>query len=478
MPSQAAPSARPRPWAPLLLLAAVGLAWGGSLGGGFRFDDYLNLVHDPATTSWPAFVERLGWGLRPLLRASYAADHALWGLRAGGFLSTHLLLHAATVLGVYALARRRLGTASGALVAALAFALQPAHAEAVAYLSGRSVLLASALLVAALVAHERAQAQPGQPAARAWRLASGLAFVLAVLARETALIYPLLLLAWEATRPGAARGPLVRGSVVRGSVAGLWPMLALATGLALLLLALPRYQELAAFTLALRPPLATLAQHAAALPELLSLWGRPWALSPVHPAPDATMPRVLAGLGLALGLGLVALGGRRRAPLAALAAAWVLLALLPTHSLLPRRDLIVERHLYLAWFGPCLLLGGLWQRWAVGPRPAWAPAATRRILAVGTAGLLVLGAGWGANRRVALWTDEVALWSDTVTKAPASPLAWNNLGAARKDAGDLPGAAAAFERALALDPTHRTARFNLLALELLHFRALDPRSRP
>lgn len=455
------PSGR-SPWAPLLLLAAVGLAWGGVLAGGFRFDDYLNLVYDPATSSGAAFLDRLGWGLRPLLRASYAADHALWGMRAGGFLLTHLLLHAATVLGVFALARRRLGEGPGALLAALVFALQPAHAEAVAYLSGRSVLLSTALLVGALLAHERAG--EGGPPARAWRLASLLAFTLAVLARETALVFPLLLVAWEATRPEPSAGSL---RPVR-------PYLALAGALGLLLLGLTRYQELGAFTLALRGPLATLALNAAALPELLSLWFRPWALSLVHPAPVVTGLRVLAGLGLGVALVALAVGGRRRAPLAALAAAWLLLALLPTHSLLPRRDLLTERHLYLAWIGPCLLLGGLWHRLA----PRLAADLLRRRLATTGAALLLLGMGWGTAQRVALWSDEVALWTDTVAKAPASARAWNNLGAARKDAGDIPGAAAAFRQALALEPDHRTARFNLLALELLSFRALDSGSHP
>jgi Flp pilus assembly protein TadD len=52
-----------------------------------------------------------------------------------------------------------------------------------------------------------------------------------------------------------------------------------------------------------------------------------------------------------------------------------------------------------------------------------------------------------------------------VAKVPGSSLAWNNLGAARRDSGDLPGAARGFRRALELDPSNRTARFNLLAME-------------
>ena len=429
----------------------VGAVWGVSLGGDFRFDDWPNIVHDPATAQAGAFLDRLGWGLRPLLRATYFMDHALWGMNATGFLLTNLLLHAFAVLSVFHLAARRLDSQGAALVAALVFALQPANTEAVAYLSGRSVLLSTALLLGALLAHERGREKSSS--ARAWRGLSLLAFVLAALARETALVYPFLLWAWEATRPEGGKGRRV--PLVPGLLAGL---------LAVLFLALPRYRELAVYSTGLRSPLASLAMNLAALPESLSLWFRPWALSLVHPAPDPTAPRVALGLALLLLLVMLAIPGRRHWPLAALAAAWILIALAPTHGLIARRDLVTERQLYLAWVGPSLLAGGFW---TFLRRSSGAPMAA----VVGVA--ILLGAGWACLRRAELWRDEVRLWSDTVRKAPNSALAWNNLGAARRDAGDIPAAATAFRRAIALDPSDRTPRFNLLALELTSYRALD-----
>jgi len=54
----------------------------------------------------------------------------------------------------------------------------------------------------------------------------------------------------------------------------------------------------------------------------------------------------------------------------------------------------------------------------------------------------------------------VTIYQRVTELLPASPLAFNNLGAAREMTGDFPGAAAAFERSLALEPT-RSAYSNL-----------------
>ena len=169
------------------LLAATLLAWAPGLGGQFHYDDLPNVVMDPATSDPAALAGRLANGFRPLVRLSYAADHRLWGFAPAGFLATNLALHALTVLGVAALARRRLRSETSVAFAAAVFALQPAHAAAVAWTSGRSTLLATVLMVAALLAHERATGS------LCWLCVSLLAMTLAVLAKETALVLPVLL---------------------------------------------------------------------------------------------------------------------------------------------------------------------------------------------------------------------------------------------------------------------------------------------
>jgi tetratricopeptide (TPR) repeat protein len=56
---------------------------------------------------------------------------------------------------------------------------------------------------------------------------------------------------------------------------------------------------------------------------------------------------------------------------------------------------------------------------------------------------------------------ERARWYQAVVTARPSAIAWNRLGGALRDLGDLDGAIAAFREAVALDPGHVQSRFNL-----------------
>src|SRR5207253_8352456 len=117
------------------LVAAVALiAWLGVLWVPFHFDDFPTLLRDPATSDVHEFADRLFHGVRPLLRASFFLDHALWGFQPAFFHLTNLVLHVATSCGVFLLARKRMEPLA-AFCAALVFALQPANADVVAYVS-------------------------------------------------------------------------------------------------------------------------------------------------------------------------------------------------------------------------------------------------------------------------------------------------------------------------------------------------------
>jgi len=425
----------------LLAIAVTAIAWGAVPGGTFHFDDFRNVVRDPATTDVAALVERLPHGLRPLTRISYFLDAQLYGVQPAGFLSTNLLLHAITVLLVFALAQRRLDNMA-ALAAALLFAVQPANAEVVAYVSGRSTGLMTPLLLGGLLLYDHGK-----------RVGALLLFGLACLAKEHALVFPALVLAWELTRPEPRAG-VVRDVAITIVLAGI-----VAAGL----LVTDTYRMLLPHWLSDWSPGENLLANARAIPQMVSLWVRPWALSVDHEFDRRLHPGAsIAGLLLLLAATGIAFVLRRRRPLLALAIAWPLIALLPTNSVLAKPDLVTERPLYLAWVGVAIALG------------AGVPAVLRstanrvaqRVL-LGAAALLLCAFIGASIWRASLWRDPVALWTDAVAKAPHKSRCWNNLGMANLAAHRELEAVVAFERALLLDPANEYASLNLAAARAL-----------
>jgi tetratricopeptide (TPR) repeat protein len=342
-----------------------------------------------------------------------------------------LLARAARLAGWEPVPAQRLAGVAVAL-----WAVHPALAETMAYVSGRSMGLSSLLLLAGLLA---------ATADRPRRGLAGLAAFAAPLAREMALVAPLLLLAWQITvaRPEPLRQALRRAAPV-------W----LGAGLAALVIALmARHRELVAFSLDQRPPLDALRANLFAVPEILRLWVQPGRVSvlPAQPvihgwADPATLIR-LAGL---LALPALALALRRRTPLLALAILWALLALVPTNSLIWRVEPVALRPLYLAGIGLSLLLA--------------LPLARVRGGAVLAAGLVLwLSAqGW---QRATLYQDEVALFADAAAKAPDRGPVQLMLGLALANAGRVEEARAALETALVIDPFLTSAENALRLLD-------------
>jgi protein O-mannosyl-transferase len=121
-----------------------------------------------------------------------------------------------------------------------------------------------------------------------------------------------------------------------------------------------------------------------------------------------------------------------------------LLQVLVPYVLLPRVDVINERHVYAGSVGR----DKLDQR---------AP-----LLRLWLPGAVLLGLSVLTVRRNLDYTSELALWQSTVRCAPKNPRAFNNLGVAHERSGNLHLARAAFARAIALEPRYAAARDNFI----------------
>jgi tetratricopeptide (TPR) repeat protein len=144
--------------------------------------------------------------------------------------------------------------------------------------------------------------------------------------------------------------------------------------------------------------------------------------------------------------GLVALGAaawryRRDFPLAGYGYFVFLVLLSPTSSILPIKDPIADRRMYLPILGLILIAIDLLRRLKV----------ERQVLAVGVAALMVATA-LAAHARAQVWSDPILLWQDTARKSPNKVRAHFQLAFAYFEQGHFDLAIVEFQRTAELKP--------------------------
>jgi protein O-mannosyl-transferase len=160
----------------VLLAAAVFFIAAGvylpTLNNTFIWDD-LQLVTNPLTIKGNPYAFLFGGGayFRPFLHLSMATDFSLWHLNSSGYHITNILLHAINSLLVFLagfLLMRNQNYVAGdegptnkspdqrialPFVSAAIFALHPVHTESVAWISGRTDMLATLFFLLAFISY-------------------------------------------------------------------------------------------------------------------------------------------------------------------------------------------------------------------------------------------------------------------------------------------------------------------------------------
>jgi tetratricopeptide (TPR) repeat protein len=379
---------------------------------------------------------------RPLSNFSLGVDELIAGHRAWYFHLVNVLLHATVVALVGVVVWQLFGSFWMVLVAGMVCAVHPFAADSVAYVSGRTDLLAAVGLLIAFLGLLRLGKRHDWPAiVMIWA-----GFAVGVLAKETGVMFALVAGVWVAasglkrvrrTDWVALVGVLVAlaaylaaryavlGSVVGMSVGGnvvAWLMLSLGNfGRLLLVSVLPWEQGVFGWTAAGAGSLTWFA---------------------------------LAGvLYLALPLALRWIRGSREAGLAWL---WGAAMLLPFAGLAGFGP--VGRLLYVPGIGFVLLVLYAGREMIRGRRGGRAGAV---FLAFGYCVLLAFVA---LPRRMAVWKDGCTLFRRMTTEAPEYPAAHFNYAFELRRRGDTGGAIAEYRRAIALDPGMALAYSNLGAL--------------
>lgn len=333
---------------------------------------------------------------RPFIFLTFLIDRALAGESAAWFHATVVFWHVLTTALVFLFARSLFGAShvAEAGIAALLFAVHPIHVESVAWIAGRSDVIATALVLIVLLLASRTD--------RAWTAwISGLVMLLALLSKEIAIAALMLVPAYDLCRERrllwARYVPLV---------------------LATLAYSLLRYAALGSMAGGLPAetgPSALLGDAIAAVGWYASKLVLPLYQNAYVPEVPEGRLYPLLGIGVLVALSIALLwswnAGHRTLIFLIL---FFLVGLAPSLMVIFRRSasaLLAERYLYLPSVAYVIALA-----WAVIQLGALAVERRRYTVAI-VAFLAVVGAlkCTGRNR---VWADDLAFWSDVAAKSP------------------------------------------------------------
>lgn len=449
-----------------ILGAAIFVFYGVLLWAPLISDDQVYILRFPSVAGpWTGLRSFLDAGpnseqFEPLVHLLHRCLYMLAGARPFVYRFTSLLIHWANAGLVLALFSGFVKDRRLAFLAALLFAVFPAHVEVLAGSTCKKHLLAAFFTLSALWLTGRRSLPSAARVAGAWAL-----FALGLACKETAVVLPALVAARLISERRAPSRPRAGETA---ALFGGWT--AILAGYVLLRASLPARGFSSWVGGSFLTNILTSAKILAwDLGHLLA----PWPLSLEHALAPASWPPDAATL-LSILVAAAAIGAAaallRRGGRAGLAAAWILLALAPFLNLLPylNYSLVMDRYLYLASAGLFLLA-------AVGLEKAQASPAGRRLrpwIAPALLGLAALYAAAGTSY-AALFSNPLELWENAVRRAPDNPRAREAYGFYLDRHGRSDEAAIELRRAIALDPGFDTPYGDLARLESRRGRAAE-----
>lgn len=377
---------------------------------------------------------------RPLLAFSFALDYALWGMDARGYRATNLIIHLATVLAAFGLVLRLGFGPLTAWLTAAAMLIHPGHVQVVDYVSARSSGLSGAMTLGATWAYVRSrQSGSWQSYFLALALGGG-----AVLAKESAVTLPALLLLTELMKPNRGVRDVAWRSLVPFVLIAIVFVWIRSIALDPFSEPVPRPDR--------SPPFVLLWTVLRLLAAYAHLWFFPWPLGLDHPfgvnGPGADWETVAVSASALAGVSSVLWGVVSGVRVLAFGPVWFGVALSPSCVLpwITTRGLLFEQRAYVADFGLALLTA-----WVV----VWLLRRTQgmpRIAVIGVASTVAMVWISATVIYAETWKTPLSAWEHAARGFPDSVTAQYNLGVQLRAVGRNDEALAAFERARALNP--------------------------
>ena len=444
----------------------------GTLSNLFVHDDIPQVLENPFLRNlgmWTRIFTGSVWSFRgpaqhdnmyrPLQFMTYWAVYRLDGPNPAVFHFFLLLFYAASVWLVFRLANELLPNSLVAFAGALLWGLHPLHVETAAWISALPDLGSAFFYILGFLLFVRADRSTGRPVAR--HMLAAAAFFAALLFKEMALSFPLLILVYWLFLPGKHSW---KSKVLHGMIYGV----AVAFYLAIRIAVLGRFSEaphlLQASWRMGAAVVALLGQHARLFfwPAHLTIF-RSFNLATSLRSPwPAVSLLILVG----------ALFLRKREPMAGFLVIWWGVTLAPCLDFRQVSSAVADRFSLLPTVGPCLVLAYFAFDWL--PRHAAHPQTTPALLLA----MAVLMALWIVQdvRTVPHWHDNVSLWDQAYVASPDSPVAHMLRGALfQQRDGKMDAAAAEYRIALKLNRDSErplpgiTAECNVLLGQVANF---------
>jgi Flp pilus assembly protein TadD len=440
-----------------VLLASLGIAvfswllYLPSTKNEFVWDDIILIGNPEISTLDAATVKRLFttnfWDVsdatsgmyRPLTSLSFYTDYQLYGNNPAGFHQTNMLLNAAVCSMVFLLLLEMFSQPLTALFAALLFAVFPMHVQSVAWISGRTDVIATLFALLSLWFYVRWRMN-GRVAAALGSLGC---YVLALLGKEVAIVLPAVILVYELLPPTDARPRLTN---VR------WLALLGMGGITVLYFVV-RHSLFSAAVGALPRVTHGFAEAAALSFSIVAHYAYklifPFRIDPVA---DFAPPTQFFNRDTLVGVAVVALvvacimRWRKNSALI-FGVAVIGLGLIPVLQIVPGNTVLSEHLLYFPSFGFALVVGlavsACIKRW----RPA--TMATFCVLLLACSARTVMG--------TLIWKNDFILFQRAVAMSPESPIAHFDFGVSLGLRERYEEALAEFRRATEISPAYADA---------------------
>lgn len=473
-------------WGPVVVIVAAGLAaYSNSLQGAFMFDDAVSIAENKSICSlWRLDkvlmpVEKLDY-YRPVLNLSLALCYGIGGLDVVPYHVFNLAVHLAAALTLFGLIRRTLlllrqdhllreASTTLGLVVSLLWMLHPLQTESVTYVIQRCEAMAGFFCLLSLYCVVRGATSP-----RAWAWYSGAvtACLLGMGSKEATAVVPWVVLLYDRIFLASSLQQVWQKRW------GLYLALALTWGMLVPSVLVSRSSQPGRIADAVTSWEYARTQFGVVVHYLrLSFWPADLCLDyqwPVAQSAGEIVPPA-AFLGVLL---CVALGALWRRPKGGFLGAWFCLAIAPSSSVIPIRDLAFEHRMYLslAPLAAAVVLGSYLAGWMLIQRKPSLSAAARLSSVCLVAGIAAV-LGILTYLRNEDYRSELQMWQDTVAKAPNNHRAHNNLGRALVHEGRLAEALVHYDKALEINPDYAQTNFNLglLLVQLGHVVEAIPR---